>query len=171
MSHSIKYGIAAPVTTARPVGDVRTYSGTRETVYPVSFGRGLLIPFRRDGKGDFANASDITVVRSNVRQVLYTTASSSISDGELPWRPEFGSVLDLLRFRNLDETTFELARTHALDALRVWVPQVQVKRTFVDVDYDMKLLTLSVVYDILAASKRSVLASNVNDSVNIAVAA
>lgn len=90
-------------------------------------GFGLLRPLRRDRKADFAADGDDAVVRSAVGQVLATRASSEISQGEIPWRPEFGSLLYLLRHQKNDSVLQELARVYVVDALKRWEPRVIVK--------------------------------------------
>lgn len=140
-------------------------------VDPIAFGRGIVTPFKRDGQGDFVNASDISLVRSEVRQVLGTLASSGDTQGELPWRPEFGANLKLLRFRNLDETTAELARTYVVDALRTWLTRVRVKDAAVELDYDAKALRVAIRYDILSANNRSVVSADQVAAVAIPTAA
>jgi len=90
-------------------------------------GFGLLRPFRRDGKSDFAAAGGEQLVRSSVGQILGTRAESEVSEGELPWRPEFGSKLYLLRHQKNDAVLQELARVYVVDALQRWEPRVRVK--------------------------------------------
>jgi len=89
-------------------------------------GNGLLRPFRRDQKLDFANAAGLELVRSAVGQVLGTRAASDTIQGEIPWRTEFGSLLYLLRHRNNDITTRELARVYVAQAIARWEPRVRV---------------------------------------------
>lgn len=92
-------------------------------------GFGLLAPFRRDLKGDFAAAGEEALVRSCVGQVLGTRCASPDGrlQGELPWRPAFGSLLYLLRHRNLDETTSQLARVYAAEAIERWEPRYRLR--------------------------------------------
>ena len=167
MSKSIPYTLVTDPEPARPGAGARTTSTTRALVDPLVFGHNLVLPFRRDGKGDFANATDIRLVRGQVQQVLNTLASSGSTRGELPWRPEFGSLLTLLRFRNLDETTEELARTYVIDAIDAWIPRVRIKAASVVSDTAINLLTIGVRYDILATNARSVLATNVVDAATV----
>jgi phage baseplate assembly protein W len=87
--------------------------------------RGLLIPFRRDLKRDFATGTGRELLASKVRQVLMTEGPSPRSHGELPWRTSFGSSLHLLRHQRNDEVLAELARVYVRDALQRWVPEVE----------------------------------------------
>ena len=93
---------------------------------PDILGKGLVAPFRRDRKSDFAAAGDEAVIRSAVQQVLGTTGASDFTQGELPWRTEFGSVLFLLRHQPNNVALQELAKVYVGDALRRWEPRVVV---------------------------------------------
>jgi phage baseplate assembly protein W len=87
--------------------------------------KNLLIPFRRDRKRDFAADGGTALLISKVTQVLMTDGASPFSSGELPWRTNFGSKLNLIRHRNNDDVTRELARVWIRDALRRWLPTVK----------------------------------------------
>ena len=89
-------------------------------------GFGLLRPFRRDQKADFAAAGGDALIRSAVGQILGTVGSSDFTQGELPWRTEFGSLLHLLRHQKNDRVLQELARVYVVDALKRWEPRVVV---------------------------------------------
>lgn len=96
---------------------------------------GLLSPFRRDRKRDFASATGKELLASKVRQALMTEGASPQSSGELPWRTAFGSSLHLLRHQRNDAALAELARVYVRDALQRWVPEaelVEVTATRVD---------------------------------------
>ena len=86
--------------------------------------QGLLTPFRRDRKRDFASGSGADLLASKVRQALMTRGATPRSSGELPWRTAFGAGLDLLRHQRNDAALAELARVYVRDALRRWVPEV-----------------------------------------------
>jgi uncharacterized protein len=91
-------------------------------------GRGLSIPFRRDRQRDFAAASGEALVRSAVAQVLGTVGASDFTQGEMPWRTEFGSLLHLLRHQKNDVALREMAKVYVQDALRRWEPRIMVTR-------------------------------------------
>ena len=167
MALNLPYGFLEPPETQKPPAGRRTASRTLGVVNPLTYGHGVLRPFVRDGQGDWAHASDISLVRANVGQVLGTLASSASAHGELRWKPEFGSLLHLLRFRNLDETTAELARTHVVDALINWLTRVRVQDSRVVLDYDNTRLVITIVYDVLATNRRTTLASGQTASVAV----
>lgn len=92
----------------------------------IFLGKGLLRPFRRDEKSDFANAAGEELVRACVGQVLGTRCNSAHAVGELPWRPEFGSLLHSLRHSNNNDALHQVAQGFVIDALRRWEPRVNV---------------------------------------------
>ena len=87
--------------------------------------KGLLTPFTRDLKRDFASGSGGDLLASKVLQALMTRGATPRSSGELPWRMAFGAGLDLLRHQRNDAVLAELARVHVRDALHRWVPEVE----------------------------------------------
>lgn len=119
-------------------------------------GRGLDTPFRR-GVNDFAASEDVEHLKSLISNVLGTGSQSDYTDGELPWRTEFGSLLNHLRHKNNDALIVELARVHVSDALARWVPQV----LFRDIDTTIQtgpngestVLRMKLRYDIVRVNR------------------
>jgi hypothetical protein len=118
-------------------------------------GFGLLRPFRRDEKNDFANAGGEALVRACVGQVLGTRCSSETTQGELEWNPEFGSLLYLLRHRKNDVGLQEIGRHYIVDSLRRWEPRARVKATSITRQVTEGLgenqLIVRLRYDIISA--------------------
>jgi phage baseplate assembly protein W len=114
-------------------------------------GFGLLRPFRRDRKADFAAAGGEALVRSAVGQILGTMASSDFTQGELAWRTEFGSLLHLLRHQKNDAVLQELARVHVADALKRWEPRVQLTSVQVTRERDRgeNVLAIRLRYNVI----------------------
>jgi phage baseplate assembly protein W len=117
-------------------------------------GFGLLRPFRRDRKADFAAAGGEALLRSAVGQILGTMASSDFTQGELPWRTEFGSLLHLLRHQKNDAVLQELARVYVVDALKRWEPRVQLTSVQVTRERDRgeNVLAIRLRYNIISAN-------------------
>lgn len=90
-------------------------------------GSGLLRPFRRDRRQDFASGHGVEFVAAAVGQVLGTVCASDQSSGELPWRTEFGSLLHLLRLSNASPALVEKARAFVAQALARWEPRARVE--------------------------------------------
>lgn len=127
MPTSYTYALTTPASapTAGADGASRPYAGDSGRAF---LGFGLLTPFRRDQKGDFAAGGEVALVLACAAQVLGTECSTPGAEGELPWRPEFGSRLHLLRHRNIDDpVTRHLARAYAAEALEQWEPRFRLK--------------------------------------------
>lgn len=90
-------------------------------------GFGLLRPFVRDQKNDFAAGGGVALVTACVGQVLGTRASSPGAAGELPWRPRLGTKLQRLRHKNNKPLLAELARLDVAEALRRYEPRARVR--------------------------------------------
>ena len=86
---------------------------------------GLLAPFRRDKKRDFASGCGDDLLASKVLQALMTAGATPKSAGELPWRTSFGSGLCLLRHLRNDAALADLARVYVRDCLKRWVPEAE----------------------------------------------
>jgi len=111
---------------------------------------GVLIPFRRDRKRDFASGDGEELLASKVEQLLATEGATARSSGELPWRTAFGTPLQLLRHKNNDAILAELARVYVRDALRKWLPEAQILE--LGVARDGATVTLRLRYRATAAS-------------------
>jgi phage baseplate assembly protein W len=81
-------------------------------------------------------------------------AASDFTQGELPWRTEFGSLLHLLRHQKNDAVLQELARVHVADALKRWEPRVQLTSVQVTAERDPgeNVLALRIRYNVISAN-------------------
>ena len=115
---------------------------------------GLLRPFRRDQKADFAAASGEQLIRSAVGQILGTIGASDATPGELPWRTEFGSLLHRLRHQKNDSVLQELGRVYVVDALKRWEPRVVVTAvTIAREQHDGEdVLAIRLRYDVISTN-------------------
>jgi len=86
---------------------------------------GILSPFRRDQKSDIANGSGEELLKSKVIQAIMTEGETPYSAGELPFRTNFGGSVELLRHQSNNNMLVELARVYVRDALKKWVPEVE----------------------------------------------
>lgn len=122
-----------------------TTAGPRAGKNPL--GAGIVRPFRRTEKADFASDSGPPEVASAVGQILGTRK------GSLPWRPEFGSDIELLRHMANDPTLVELARIYVEEPLRRWEPRIQLTGVVVEpIRRDTQnIITITVNYRIGAA--------------------
>jgi uncharacterized protein len=116
-------------------------------------GFGLLRPFRRDQKADFAAAGGEQLIRSAVGQILGTIGSSDATSGELPWRTDFGSLLHRLRHQKNDSLLQELARVYVVDALKRWEPRVVVTELQIFREHDGEnVLAIRIHYDVISTT-------------------
>ncbi|HVW29229.1 MAG TPA: GPW/gp25 family protein [Polyangiaceae bacterium] len=143
-----------PVTGTPPGPAIAETEGPARGTGNEFLGFGLLRPFRRDLKVDFASADGERLVRSAVGQILGTMAGSDFTQGELPWRTEFGSLLHLLRHQRNDVVLQELARVYVVDALKRWEPRVIV--TSVKVTRERQdgenVLAIRLRYNVISAN-------------------
>lgn len=130
-------------------------------------GFGLLRPFRRDLKADFAADGGERIVRSAVGQVLGTMAGSDFTQGEVPWRTEFGSLLHLLRHKRNDAVLQELARVYVVDALKRWEPRVAV--TSVQMTRELQdgqnVLAIRIRYNLVDRASGAVLLQDLDQTI------
>lgn len=128
-------------------GSVETRSPTGEAFTQGVGVRGLMRPFHRSGS-DLESDTGAALVMANVGQILITECDGPDGPGELPWRPEFGSVLRLLRLRQNSAALAEQARAFVAGAVKRWEPRCRV--TQVTVQRDGTTLSLLVRWDLLA---------------------
>lgn len=128
MTHpSASWPLASVVATIDAVGVAEpTAIETELFSAEAQFGRGLIHPFRRDKKGDWANETGPKLVVSSVTQILGTRAESDVSEGEILWRPDLGSKLYLLKHEPNSQITRELARVYVIGSLSRWEQRARV---------------------------------------------
>ncbi len=140
-------------------------------------GFGLLRPFRRDEKNDFASAGSVELLKACVGQVLGMRGAGPTSAGELDWDPDRGSLLYLLRHQGSDLVLQQLGRVYVADALRRWEPRILLRKTRVSREAGPagpdNVLSIRLTYDVLAAPapSNSVLLSGVDQTVSFKQAA
>ncbi|MCI4340179.1 MAG: GPW/gp25 family protein [Thermoplasmata archaeon] len=147
--------VAPPASKAETGRDLRTGAVSR----------GLVTPFVR-GPSDFTSGTGAEVVRSNVRQILGTLAGSDDTDGELPWRWEFGSLLRVLRARLNSAVLEEQSRYFVGQAISRWEPRARVRSVTVDRDGEKHFIRLR--WDLVASNDPSrVLVPGLETSVSL----
>lgn len=98
-----------------PVGGAVGGGSTTSSGVVVRTGGGLIRPFQRDKKNDFAVGVGNPLLASRIGQIIGTEV------GELEYDMEFGSRVNLLRHRGPtfdSETLDALARFYVIDAVR-----------------------------------------------------
>jgi uncharacterized protein len=138
---------------------------------PAFLGFGLTRPFQRDLRSDFAAAGGEQLIRSAVGQILGTVGSSDYTQGEMPWRTDFGSLLHVLRHQRNDHVLQELARVYVVDALTRWEPRVVV--TSVQVMREQRegenVLAIRIRYDVISTNTpgNNVILSGIDQTVRV----
>lgn len=112
------------------------------------FGRGILRPFLRDEKNDFANAAGEQNVRACIGQILGTRK------GEIRWRRAFGADLHLLLHRPQNPALEDYAALLVRNALQRWEPRAQLRSVKVE-RREPGVLSLEVRYNLVDASRRT----------------
>lgn len=88
-------------------------------------GQGPTYPLQRVGS-DFQQASGIALLEASIFQILRT------KKGELPWFQEFGTNLDLLRHRPIDDSLLAEAQDDVSSALQQFEPRIEVRNVAVE---------------------------------------
>lgn len=126
-------------TGATPSSGSSGYTGVPQRL----LGRALVRPLRRDGISDFASASGLARIQAALGQILGTRSSSAREQGEVPWRPDFGSRLHLIQHRNLTPVTEEIARQYILEAVEKWLPMVRIQSVVASKEGEVLVLAVS----------------------------
>jgi phage baseplate assembly protein W len=136
--------LADPSTPPLPIAvETRSETGRSLDTSGVT-GRGILRPFRRDRKSDFANGRGVVLIASNIEQILGTICSSEASGGEIPWRTEFGSLLHLLRLRNNSPVLEDEARAYVVMAIQRWEPRARIMSCSITRDVQLGKMTIRI---------------------------
>jgi phage baseplate assembly protein W len=130
---------------------------------PSFLGQGLLRPFRRDQKNDFASDSGVELVVACVGQILGTKADSALCPGEVQWRTDFGSRLHLLRHANNNDVNNALATVYVQEALKKWEPRVTVVNVTVEKTAVQRELIVHVNFNVVDRGGRTILADQTAD--------
>lgn len=93
-----------------------------------SLPKGILAPFRRDLKNDFAHGSGTTVIANNIREILLAQAAEEDAAGDVAWDGTLGSRLHLIVHRAGTPGLDEIARHFVVDAVRRQEPRARITR-------------------------------------------
>lgn len=98
--------------------------------------KGPASPFRRDGNSDFTAKEGLDLIKANVAQVLGTR------EGELPWRPLFGSKLHRI-LHSAGPSVAYVAQYYVVQALERWCPYIRLRRFTAELRDGTLYLTIS----------------------------
>lgn len=83
------------------------------------FGSGIVTPFQRDAKGDFANASGMRLLKDDIGELVGIIGPTATKPGELAWDPDRGSQIHSLLHRRVHlDMTRALAEQYLSSAVR-----------------------------------------------------
>jgi hypothetical protein len=137
-------------------------------------GAGILRPFRRDEKRDFANSGGVDNVKACVGQILGMVGANPnnpVRQGELYWAPERGSLIHLLNHQKNTIVLQELGRVYVVDALRRWEPRVRIRSVRITLESGDEgvenILLVRLFYDVVAVGQgNQVLFPNVEQTLS-----
>lgn len=123
-------------------------------------------PLRRDQVNDFATASEADMITADLELLLGIECTGPRAVGELPWRPELGSLVYMVRHRNLyDAATVEFIRTYVVDAVARWYPVVRITKVEIQPEKDQEgvisRMTCRIHWEKRAQGSRQVSATGV----------
>lgn len=104
------------------------------------FGTGIITPFQRDAKSDFANASGMDLVKADVEQLVGIEGPTATEPGEVPWDPDRGTRISSLRHRQLySEMTRALAEQYIRTPVQIYERRIRVGPITTSTSEDGKL--------------------------------
>lgn len=121
MTTSASYPLA-PDPSPSAAASSTTSSDVVPNAAPFTASRGLLLPFVRNQRDDFANAGGREMHVARVRLFCQVRGPTERGPGEIPWRPQDGAALQNLRHAN-NTRMFRAMAAHLLnDAFRRSLP-------------------------------------------------
>lgn len=100
--------------------------------------KGLKTPVTKDSCGYFSTVGSTEVIRSSIRNILFTRV------GERVMLPEFGSRLLELVFEPNDSILLSLARLYISESINQWEPRVELLS--INLKPDQERLYISIAY-------------------------
>ena len=137
---------APPVSPPTPSGG--TSASLAVSPIDAFLGYGIVRPFQRDQKNDFANDGGLALVKACIGQVLGTRSSSQIMQGEIPWRPEFGSKFALLVHRK-GPNSRQVAKAYAQEAVGRWEPRVAILDALPEFDSETREMKARIAFELI----------------------
>jgi hypothetical protein len=133
-------------------------------------GQGVVAPLRRDGKDDFEHAEGVAVVESTLMLILGTLRAGPTNTGEVPFNMNLGSLLKLLRHRNVDDVeTEELAKFYSVDSVVKNEPRIRAKKFSYTPDAENNRVKIKLIWDLVERSTSGiqVIATDIETEVEV----
>ena len=122
-----------------------------------NIGNGVLLPFRRDNKNDFANGSGSELVKSSLFGILGALCAGPNNNGELAYNQKYGTLLKTLRHRNFDEATEALAIKYIVEGIKENEKRVRITKINVDRRIKDRKFIIRLTYDIVSETSKDVI--------------
>lgn len=117
------------------------------TQFKEQFGSGIVCPFQRDGKGDFANDTGMRLLKSDISELIGIIGPTATEPGELPWDTDRGSRIRSLRHRHLhSEMMRALAEQYTMMPIRRYETRVRPGPVNIETEADDKTLRIEVSF-------------------------
>lgn len=123
MTSSASYTLADDPSPL-PATAIASGSEVLPNAAPLTVARGLLLPFQRNLRSDFANGTGSELWIARVKLLLSVRGPTERGVGEIAWRPEEGAPLHILRHQNNTPMLREMARHYIVGAFRRSLPGV-----------------------------------------------
>jgi phage baseplate assembly protein W len=104
--------------------------------------KGLKTPVFKDSCGYFSTVGTTEVIRSSIRNILFTKT------GERVMLPEFGCRLRELVFEPNDNVLLTLARLYITEAINQWEPRVELTSINLSVNEEKLFISLAYVINL-----------------------
>lgn len=159
ISDVVTFGPISLTTKAEVKTDPLTALLQRQAIAaasPLDFlGIGPAYPLVR-GSRDFLSASGVSAVRCCIKLILRTRAAWGDFGGDLPWRPDFGNKLWVLRHRKNDPTLQGQALAFVQEAF-LWEPRAQLTEVAIEGPpfVDLNTLQVRAKYQVITENRAS----------------
>jgi hypothetical protein len=111
------------------------------------YGHGIICPFQRDGKGDFANAGGLALVRSDVAELIGIIGPTVTQPGELPWDTERGTRINAMKHRHMHAEMSRVTAEQLISGpIRIYEKRVRPARTEIVIDEVTQSTTIKFSY-------------------------
>lgn len=91
---------------------------------------------------------DVAAIENSIENIL------TVEKGEVPGRPNFGSVLSRFLFEMMDEITFAAMEQSVYEALDEFEPRIRVEDVQFEAFYDQHIVLMKLYYSVLGSGAR-----------------
>lgn len=111
------------------------------------YGHGIICPFQRDGKGDFANSNGLKLLKSDITELIGIIGPTVQQPGELPWNTDIGSRVLTMKHRTVNAEIDNATAGQMVEAaVRAWEPRARAGQTELVTDLVAQKITIKFSY-------------------------